>query len=226
MPAHRSLDVEALKHIALLGAARGEMRMTSGTLAKALTVTQQAASNRLISLSDRGWISRRKAPRAQYVQITKEGKEILLGEYASYQQIFSPVSEVEFDGKVVSGMARGQYFLSLPLYRRQFEDFLGYTPYEGTLNIQVLDRDADKLSIIRGEEGHPIEGFTDAGNSFGAAFCFKAEVRGESGKSVDCALVLPSKSKYWDVVELVSKHHLRRTLKLKDGARVQVLVYL
>ncbi|MCK4718196.1 MAG: DUF120 domain-containing protein [Thermoplasmata archaeon] len=226
MTDHRSLDVEVLKHIALMGGMSGEIRLTSMILARALGLTQQGASKRLIGLEERGWVERRKAPRAQYVRITSEGKGVLTGEYASYRRIFSPISTVELGGHVVSGMGRGQFFLSLPYYQEKLKELLGYVPFEGTLNVDVDPEDVDKLSVLRGAGGHRIEGFTKGGRSFGAAVCFQAEICTSSSRSVECALILPFKSRYWNVVELLSEHHLRRSLKLEDGARVQVVVQL
>lgn len=228
MAEHRYLDVEALKHVALMGGVRSEIRLTSSTLARALGITQQAASKRLMSLEKRCWVTRRKAPRAQYVSLTEAGKEVLLGELATYQQLFSPVSMLEVEGQVVSGKGRGQYFLSIPQYREGLEELLGYTPYEGTLNVLIDPRDVDKLSLLRGEKGNLISGFMEDGRSYGAAICFKAEISNHEDRHLDanCGLILPVKSKYWDVIELVSKHHLRRSLKLKDGTRVKVVVKL
>ena len=219
-------DKDALKHIALMGGLMGEVRITTSTLAKSLGVTQQAASKRIISLEDNGYVKRIRSGKAYHIVITEKGKKTLLNEYASYQQIFSPVSRVELEGVVVSGTGKGSHFISLPGYRKPLNEILGSDPYEGTLNILVSHDDADKLSIIRGAEGRLIEGFTRDKRSYGAAVCFPAEVRKKDGRSLECAVILPFKSQYWDTIELVSRHHLRRSLGLEDGARVQVSVEL
>jgi riboflavin kinase len=45
-------------------------------------------------------------------------------------------------------------------------------------------------------------------------------------QNVECAIVIPQRSPYRDVIEIISKYHLRRTLGLNDGDVVEVMISL
>ncbi|MCD6461322.1 MAG: CTP-dependent riboflavin kinase, partial [Thermoplasmata archaeon] len=150
----------------------------------------------------------------------------LLGEYSAYQQIFFPVNTVEVGGVVVSGLGRGRYFMEMREYSESFSDVWGFRPYPGTLNIKVDEVDISKLSILRGREGVRIPGFTHEGRSFGDVLTFESVLRSQEGKAVSCVAVLPMKSRYNDVVEVVSRSNLRMSLGLEDGEHVMLEVKL
>ena len=90
---------------------------------------------------------------------------------------------------------------------------------EGTLNIHVDPDDVGKLDVIKSVAGVPINGFTDNGRSFGNVVAYKARIR-----NIDCAIVVPERSHYADIIEIICQYHLRRTLSLEDGDRVDVKV--
>ena len=100
-------------------------------------------------------------------------------------------------------------------------DKLGFKPYSGTLNVCVDKEDVGKLDVIRGTAGIYINGFTDEGRSFGAVIAYKAKI-----KNIDCAVVVPERSHYVDVIEIICQYHLRRTLSIGTGDRVDVRVSL
>ena len=69
--------------------------------------------------------------------------------------------------------------------------------------------------------GKLIEGFKTPERTFGSVKCFPARVRGRRA-----AVIIPSRSHYVDVVELVAPKNLREGLKLKDGDGLEIEVML
>ena len=45
-------------------------------------------------------------------------------------------------------------------------------------------------------------------------------------KNIDCAIVVPARSHYVDIIEIICQYHLRRTLSLNTDDRVDVKVNL
>jgi riboflavin kinase len=106
-------------------------------------------------------------------------------------------------------------------YQEQFTEKLGFEPYDGTLNVRVTPSDQSKLDSLRRGGGIVIKGFEKNGRTFGDVRCYPARIQ-----NIDCAIAIPSRSHYNDVMEIVCRYHLRRTLGLKDGDMVEVRVSL
>ena len=118
-------------------------------------------------------------------------------------------------------MGEGGYYICQDGYMSQFQSKLGFTPFEGTLNIQVSAEDSGKLDIIKNTAGQLISGFTCDGRSFGNVVAYKAKIH-----NIDCAIVVPDRSHYTSTLEIICQYHLRRTLSLSDGDRVDIKVNL
>lgn len=116
-------------------------------------------------------------------------------------------------------MGEGGYYICQKGYMEQFEKKLGFTPFEGTLNIVVDKDDTGKLDLIRGTAGIHIDGFVTEGRTFGSVIAYKAKIR-----NIECAILVPERSHYTDVIEIICHYHLRRTLSLGNGDAVDVRV--
>lgn len=128
---------------------------------------------------------------------------------------------LEVSGRVVSGMGRGRYFLSQMGYLKQMKKALSFSPYRGTLNIKVLNKDVRKIKTVRENKGIMIKGFKAKGKSFGDVVVFKSEVNG-----IISAVVFPKLSKYTDTIELISGKRLKDELSISDGDLVTVKISL
>ena len=213
--------LDTLKELALLGAVHEHVSVSTAQMGRLLGLSQQAASARILKLLDHGYVSRTLGGRGQQLKITDRGMEVLRTEYAAYRQIFELESQIRFRGRVERGLGEGFYYMSQEGYRRQFREKLDFDPYPGTLNLKLEGNQAAKLEVLRKAEGVPIEGFTDKGRTFGGAACFPASVEG-----VDCAAIVPVRSHYQDVLELIAPIQLRKQLGLRDGDLVEVTVRL
>lgn len=211
----------ALRKLALLGAMDDYIAISSRELGDALEMSQQSASKRILELLDEKYIVRDLGARRQRIKLTTKGIEDLKKEYNEYRRIFEITDHVTIHGTIQSGMGEGGYYICQDQYMKQFKEKLGFLPFEGTLNIQVDSEDIGKLDVIRSIAGVSINGFSNNGRSFGDVVAYKAKIR-----NIDCAIVVPERSHYADIIEIICQYHLRRTLSLEDGDHVDVKVDL
>lgn len=213
--------VIALRRIALMGGLHDYVAISSRELGEMLNMSQQSASKRILELLDDKLIERDLGARRQRIRITSKGADILRKEYLEYQKILEMKDEMVIKGTVVEGMGEGQYYVTQPGYMEQFVEKLGFKPYEGTLNVKLLPAEHHKLDALRNGRTIDIKGFERNGRTFGDVHCIPASIQ-----NVECAVVLPRRSHYEDVLEIICKYHLRRTLGLEDGDQVEVRIHL
>jgi riboflavin kinase len=213
--------LQTLKELALLGAIRNKIELSSHELAKQLDTSQQTASRYLLELDTKQMITRELGVKKQLIQITSTGAELLENEYLSYKQIFDLSTKVVFKGKVISGMGEGKYYTGQKGYADQFEKKLGFVAYPGTFNVEIEYIERNKLRLLRNCGGILISEFQSENRTFGSVVCFKATINGYEG-----AIVLPKRSHYAIVLECISPYYLREKLGLHDGDEVEVVVYL
>ncbi len=121
-------------------------------------------------------------------------------------------------GRVKTGFGRGKGFLAEKRYREQFIHRLGIDPVKGSLNIYT--EEVDKLDRLKELEGITIEGFVEDDVDFGDVKAFPAEVNG-----LKSAVVIPRRTTHENILEVISEHHLRSVLNLKDEDDLMVVVY-
>ncbi|OPY34547.1 MAG: Riboflavin kinase [Methanomassiliicoccales archaeon PtaU1.Bin124] len=211
----------ALRRIALMGGMHDYVVISSRELGELLAMSQQSASKRILELLDAELISRDLGARRQRIRLTQKGIDLLRKEYTEYQRIFEMRDEVVIKGIVVTGMGEGQYYVTQPGYQEQFTEKLGFTPYEGTLNVKVPASELHKVQTMKKAKPIVVRGFERNGRTFGDVECHKATIQ-----NIECAVVVPTRSHYDDVLEILCKYHLRRTLSINDGDEVEVRVSL
>lgn len=212
--------LQTLKEIALLGAIKNKIEISSFDLANQLDISQQTASRYLLDLDKEGFITRELGIKKQLIQITDTGDNYLQKEYLEYQQIFEFTDRILFKGKIVSGIGEGRYYTEQEGYVKQFEEKLKFVPYPGTLNVEIESIEKNKLKFLRKNPAIEICEFETKDRSFGCVHCFNAEINGVKG-----AIVLPSRGHYSNVLEFISPAFLRERLSLKDNDTVDVVIY-
>ena len=211
----------ALRKIALLGGLRDSITVSSRELGEALEMSQQSASKRILELLDEKYIERDVGARKQQIRITAKGAELLKKEYLEYRKVFENTDKMIIHGKVAQGMGEGGYYICQPGYSDQIKEQLGFTPFEGTFNLDIVPEDVGKLDVIRKSKGIMINGFVSEGRTFGNVIAYKAKI-----KNLNCAIVVPERSHYRETIEIICQYHIRRTLSLSDGDLVDVIVDL
>ncbi len=211
----------ALRKLALLGGLDDYIAVSSRELGETLEMSQQSASKRILELLDQGLIVRDLGARKQRIKITPAGADALRQEYNEYRRIFELTDHINIHGTVKDGLGEGGYYICQKGYVDQFVEKLGYKPYAGTFNVAVDKEDVGKLDVIRATAGIFIKGFTNEGRTFGNVIAYKANI-----KNLECAVVVPERTIYADVIEIICQYHIRRTLGLNTGDKVEVKVSL
>jgi riboflavin kinase len=209
------MEVDILKKLALMGAARNAVSLSSTKLGTTIGMSGQTAARRLVDLEKEGYIERAVTNEGQDVCLTAKGISLLKAEFLDYRRIFEDEHRLSFKGKVVTGLGEGQYYISLDGYNRQFIEKLGFEPYPGTLNLQLREPFAHhESSAIK------IAGFKDAARTFGGGKCYPVTIDG-----VRAAIIRPDRSSYpLNLVEIIAPVNLRKKLGLKDGDDVEVVL--
>jgi riboflavin kinase len=129
-----------------------------------------------------------------------------------------PLNEINLIGKVVSGRGEGRKYLALAWVKQQLTEKLGFTPFAGTLNLQLDAGSVKQKNQLNKNTAHGICQST----GYCAGLLFKASIVG-----LDCAVVIPQVKHYPDeLLEVVAAVDLRRELRLHDGDDVEVTVLL
>jgi riboflavin kinase len=217
----RDKHIATLKQIALLGGVHDYIAISSRELGELLDISQQSASKKILELLSNGLIERDLGARRQRIKLTEKGFDLLRKEYSDYQRVFEMKDHLVIVGTVISGLGEGQYYVNQPEYLDQFQKKLWFKPYEGTLNIKVGESELPKIDILHKAEGIIVQGFEKEGRTFGDVKCFFAKIH-----NMECAVVMPNRSHYTNVLEIVCKYHLRRTLGLRDGDQVEIIISL
>jgi len=204
---------ETLLYLLKRGAHRSPLQITTGEMARELSISQQTASRRLISLEKEGIIERKEGGILLSKKAVSEARHLLRGLLDSLDE-----ARMVFEGKVVTGLGEGAYFLSKAGYQSQFKKKLGFSPYAGTLNLSIPPEDIDKRMLLREKKPIEISGFRAGGKTFGKISAYRCVVGG-----IPSAIVFPERSTHGlQVLEIVAPVKLREKLRLQDGSPLQV----
>jgi len=212
--------LQTLKELALLGAIKNKIEISSFELSNQLETSQQTASRYLVELDKKGMIKRELGIKKQLIMITGLGEERLQEEHLQYKQIFELTDRIIFKGKVISGIGEGRYYTEQDGYIDQFREKLDFIPYPGTLNVEIEYIERNKLRLLKNSKAINIQEFQTKNRTFGSVRCFRAEINGLGG-----AIVLPMRTHYSSVLEFISPDHLRKKLNIKDGDEVKIVIY-
>lgn len=216
----KKTTIEILILLAKEGAHLDDLKLSLSWLASKLNISRQTAARRLLELDDQGLIKRALRARGQSVRITAAGLAALRLMHRELEAIFrlKPRS-FKLTGRVISGVGEGSYYMRQRGYREQFKRELGFNPYPGTFDIKLDKASLELKAVLIQLPGKQVESFKTNERTFGQVKFFPAKLRNKKA-----ALILPFRSHYADIVELIAPKKLRESLKLKDGDVVQVEV--
>lgn len=208
-----------LKQIKKVAGTTNKVSISSGELADMVGISQQSASRFILELIDNGYLTRKMENRKQSLKITEKGLHLLYSELSHLLKILGMGSKIKVPGRVSSGLGEGRYYISRKNYIIQFQEKLGWIPYLGTLNLKVEQANWDQLRQLRSSEGIHIDGFSTEDRTFGDVKAFRAKINGIPG-----AVIMPERTVYTDVIEIISETYLREALDLNDGDEVTIEV--
>ncbi|MDI6690461.1 MAG: CTP-dependent riboflavin kinase [Candidatus Bathyarchaeota archaeon] len=129
------------------------------------------------------------------------------------------IGAIQLEGKIFSGSGEAAEFIKLPWVKAQIIEKLGFTPYNGTLNIR-LNKKGLALKRRFLNKAKPIR--IVPAKSFCRGTCFRAVFM----YKLECAIVIPEVDGYpEDIIEIIAPINLRENFQLKDGdvAKVKIL---
>ena len=114
--------------------------------------------------------------------------------------------------------------MSLKGYTKQFKSKIGFVPFPGTLNVKLNQPEyiqaVEQFIVL---DGIMIEPFSDGKRTYGWVKCFHAKLN----NSTKCELIRLERTHHDNsVIELISKNNLRKTAKLKTGAKVTIKILI
>ncbi|MFP3949594.1 MAG: DUF120 domain-containing protein [Candidatus Micrarchaeia archaeon] len=206
---------ELILLLAEKGALDEPVHLTTRNLGKSLFMSQQNASIRLRKLIHEGYlVSGEKG-----IRITQNGRKELVRLYSRLSSIFQK-NRFIFTGRVVRGLDEGKYYVSLPPYKNRMKEALGFTPFPGTLNIELDESQIEHRIALREHRPIMIKGFRQGGRSFGPVGLYPCSIGGYEG-----ALIFPFRSHHGlRVLEIISPHDLAKKLDISKGSKIKVEV--
>ena len=128
---------------------------------------------------------------------------------------------INLKGEVVAGLGTGKFFVTKEKYKNQFIKKMGYLPYPGTLNIKTKSEDISYLGKYT--DGILIGGFKENNRTYGQVQCLECILKKEHKKTKG-TIVVPQKTRHTDIIEIISPRNLRKTLHLKNGDIVEIIL--
>jgi CTP-dependent riboflavin kinase len=115
-------------------------------------------------------------------------------------------------GRLVSGAKKAAFFTQLEWVKEQCQDKFGFTPYPGTVNLEVLKEDLPKLMLIKKEEGIKL---VPPDPKFCEGRTLKASIRGVNG----CIFMPPQDVNIHqqNIIEFMAPVMVKSTLGVEDG---------
>jgi riboflavin kinase, archaea type len=124
---------------------------------------------------------------------------------------------LKISGAVVAGLGESASFLAIPWVNSQVLGILGFSPYLGTLNINVRDPEVQRILKVRcsGRILPEAEGF-----------CEGLVCGGTIAGRYPCGVILPLVPDYpANILEIVAPVHLKEGLKIEDGDVVEIELF-
>ncbi len=223
MPDLKVQHILTLAELLAKGARYNFVSITTSSLGKSINRSQQAASKHLLELERDGCIERIRSGQKVLVRITSKGHAEMEKISSILQSsLKSSPSYLEFKGTIISGMGEGAYYMSMKGYTKQFKSKLGYTPFPGTLNVKIKEKEfIEAKHSLDAHDGIMINGFSDGKRTYGWVKCYPAKIN----NAVDGALITLERTHYDDsVIELISHTNIKKAAKLLTGSQILVRV--
>lgn len=211
-----SILFDFLKNVALRGKS-GKAVLSTSSIAKELDISQQSVSRYLILLEKEGYIMRNRIKGGEEIVFTEKSYDAFRNEFNTMQYVLDSSKEIRVEGTLFTGLGEGSYYISRNGYVEKILKHLNFVPFPGTLNLRLTDEYLSFSAIINNISGFEIEPFEEDGRKFGGIRILKAYLEGEF-----VGVVLPERTHYEKVLEIISPENLRKKFALSDGDRLKI----
>ncbi len=134
------------------------------------------------------------------------------------QKTVEKKKRIKVTGAVVSGVGESASFLAIPWVNNQITRMVRFSPYSGTLNVDVAD-----ATIQKRLKSHGTAKILPEEKGFCEALIFRGRIAGR----YPCGVVLPLVPGYpTSMLEIVAPVHLKDALGMQDGDGIEVEIYL
>ncbi|MGC8645656.1 MAG: DUF120 domain-containing protein [Thermoplasmata archaeon] len=197
----------------------GKITLNTRAIASEMKISQQSVSRYLIILEGEGYLIRRRVRNGEEVILTDKAFKEFQNELNAIQYILGSSDEIELEGILFTGLGEGSYYISREGYVTRIREILGFTPFPGTLNIRLAEGFESYVPILNSLNGFEIHPFEQEGRKFGGVKILRARFMDEN-----VGIVIPERTHYENVLEIISTEQLRSKYGLKDGDRIKVVV--
>ena len=115
-------------------------------------------------------------------------------------------------GKIVSGIKQGAFFMQLDWVQEQCLQKLGFKPYAGTLNLEIVKENMAIIETLQAQEGIEL---VPPDSNFCSGFVFPITIEGITGALVAPAPDVRVHAK--NIIEIISPIGLKDALAVEDG---------
>ena len=203
--------------LAKLGALKEFELIKTSLLAEILVVSEHSASRWLDELSPK-YLGKQHTVNGLKLKLTEEGQKVLRVAFLDLLYIFHGIPQIR--GVVADGLGEGKYYIALDGYTKQFEQYLGYRPYKGTLNLQLsTSDDIEAFQQLLKSPAHLIHGFEHEGRTVGEVLLWRCHLLGMDNKSLDGAVIHPVRTHHnpRSIIEIIAEINLREYFSLRTG---------
>ena len=121
-------------------------------------------------------------------------------------------------------MGEGAYYMNKKPYKEQISMILGFTPFPGTLNLQILDEEtSNNFERLLQVPAKFIDGFKENERVFGKVFLWPTYLLIGEEKIVS-AIVRPARTHHTNQIELLAEECIKETYDIKDGDELTVIL--
>ena len=197
------------------GAHARPVALTTTELGGLAGMSQQNASRKLTELEQDGFIERSK----EGLLLTRKAVDTLADAYSAMKTAFEG-ERFGIEGVISKGLGEGGYYVSLPGYRKQIVEKLGFDPYPGTLNVKIPESERWKRQRMMQKDPITISGFKDKERTYGDIFAYRCTVDGHG-----CAVIIPLRTHHGpDVLELLCPFNAKKKLGKGEGDPIRVVI--
>ena len=198
----------------------GKKILNTSDIAGELGISQQSVSRYLITLEREGYIIRRRVARGEEVTLTEKTFDELKDQLNTIRYILSESNDIVVEGTLFTGLGEGSYYISRDGYVSKIKEYLNFEPFPGTLNLRFTEEYSTFSTIINNIPGFDVEPFEQDGRKFGAIKLLKAHMF-----DAPVGVVLPERTHYDRVLEVISPSNLRLKYGLKDGDKIEITIH-
>ena len=221
--------LDILVALGKMGGIRRQVTCTTAELGDLLGISQQTASRKLVEMEHRNLIIRKYSQRGNSIKITQEGISNLEHVFTDMWMILTTsgkklTDEITLKGTVITGMAEGAYYMGKRPYLDQITMILGFSPFPGTLNLQILDEiTSGNFERLLRLPAKFISGFKEEDRVFGDVFLWPTYLL-IGDKKIPSAIVRPGRTHHANQIELIAHENIKKEYHVKDGDELTVIL--